>query len=162
MLTGFNLIDDDHKVLYNLIDRISYSAQSIDEVGKIPQIIDALNEYADGHFQREEVLMSVCGYQALPRHQQEHGAFTVFARALKHLYHASPALISIEGLTDYLTTWLRVHISITDHAYISHMRSHKELIEIASINLRKKMRNPSIGGNAAEMDSAPPQHPRSS
>ena len=142
--TGVGVIDHDHQALFGLINNVSSAASDSKEMWRVSLAIDALNDYASGHFLREEALMLLCGYTALRRHSVEHEVFRQAVKSLKHLYAVSPAVISIEGLICFLEEWLSNHIVISDHAYVSQMRNHKELVDIASDNLKRASE---FGGN---------------
>ena len=137
LATGVQVIDDDHKNLFGLINNLQTATENLDESWRVPMAVDALNDYAQDHFQREEALMLLCGYTALPRHQEEHAKFKSVVADLRSLYGTCPELVSLQGLNQFLISWLTDHIAVNDHSYIPQMRASKELIDAASANLIK-------------------------
>ena len=133
--TGVQVIDDDHRTLFGLLNNLQVATDNVEEAWRVPMAVDALNDYAEKHFQREEALMLLCGYTALPRHQDEHLKFRNVVAGLRTLYGMCPELISLDGLNQFLISWLTDHIAVNDHSYVAQMRIHKELIDAASANL---------------------------
>ena len=135
LATEITVIDDDHKTLFGLLNNLQSASDNSEETWRVPMAIDALNDYAKDHFQREEALMLLSGYNALPRHQQEHTQFRNAVASLRELYGMCPDLVSLPGLNQYLKNWLMDHIAVSDHSYVSQMQAHQTLIDAASTNL---------------------------
>ena len=135
LATGILVIDNDHKALFGLINNVQTAAEKTDEVWRVEKAIDALNDYAENHFRREEALMLLCGYPMMKQHVVEHKHFCEIVGGLKMLLLARPDIISLQGVNAFLIEWLIDHIAVTDHGYVEKMREHKELIDAASANL---------------------------
>ena len=132
LATGILVIDNDHKALFGLINNVQTAAEKTDETWRVSKAIDALNDYAENHFRREEALMLLCGYPMLKPHLAEHKKFCDIVSGLKLLYQARPEIISLQGVNAFLIEWLIDHIAVTDHGYVDKMREHKDLIDKAS------------------------------
>lgn len=135
--TNIEVIDEDHKSLFGLVNSLSKAREAGEDSGHISLAIDALNDYAQNHFKREEALMMLCGYSAQARHEEGHQAFRDIATSLKHLYYVCPDMVSLEGVISYLEEWLKNHIAFSDHAYLEEMRRHKDVIDLASKRLQE-------------------------
>ena len=133
--TGIEVIDNDHKALFGLINNVQTAATNDKETWRVEKAIDALCDYAINHFHREEALMLLCGYKALPGHKVEHEKFCDVVSGLQKLFHARPDVISIQGLNGFLIEWLIDHIAVTDRGYVAKMLENRELIAAASENL---------------------------
>ena len=136
---GIDIIDDDHRALFDLLKTLKAATESPMEAWRIPRAIDALGDYARIHFQREEALLLLCGYEQLPRHQEEHQKFHDVVAKLKSLYEVSPPLISAAGLNQFLINWLTDHIAISDHSYVGKVHQCDDLIKAATANLSAKV-----------------------
>ena len=139
LAVNVEVIDEDHKTLFGLINNLQTATDDPDEAWRIPQAIEALNDYATGHFDREEALMLLSGYPGLERHKQEHQSFRELASAMKLIYNSSPEVVSLDGLISFVTKWLQEHIAIVDHAYAESMRASQQLIDAASANLIRNL-----------------------
>ena len=56
---GIDLLDADHKVLISLINQIDEAIRSSEPVELVRRVLDALLDYTDYHFSREEALNGV-------------------------------------------------------------------------------------------------------
>lgn len=113
---GDAAIDADHKGLFALINALRRADRAaIDVVG----IIAKLEDYAAGHFAREEELMKKVGYPGLTQHAEEHERFVEWIDTVKRTYARaaeSPFLIG-DMVNDFLIEWLANHIMTEDMKY---------------------------------------------
>jgi hemerythrin-like metal-binding protein len=137
--TGVEVIDEDHRALFGLINNVQSASENDDDSWKIGVAIEELNNYANNHFKREEALMLLCGYSAIERHEKDHVNFRNVVTSLRHIYASCPQMVSIAGVIGFLEDWLQTHIAVTDHAYIEEMRKNSTLIDAASKNLMNNM-----------------------
>lgn len=76
--TGITLIDDEHKVLFDIIGKIHETIQKElvhDKFDAIMDILDELREYTRVHFTDEENYMRSIGYEGLARQEILHQNF---------------------------------------------------------------------------------------
>ena len=137
---GIEVIDEDHKGLFLLINTIELAIQNETGLNSITSAIDALNEYADGHFKREESLMILCGYTGQDFHESEHDQFREIVKSLRKLHYLCPDMVSVPGTIAYLNKWLIEHIAHSDNLYVEQMKKNKSIIDIASNNYLNTIR----------------------
>ncbi len=118
---GIDLIDRDHRRLFDLIDAIQDEASKDTPDPEVIQgILRELREYANYHFKREESLMLASDYdaEAFNPHRIEHEYFETMVRSVDVLYRIDEHLINVDKLMDILREWLITHIGIVDRAYV--------------------------------------------
>ncbi|MDH5360558.1 MAG: bacteriohemerythrin [Gammaproteobacteria bacterium] len=109
-------IDEDHKELFDLINKLESADKSRSSMANI---IGQLEDYANEHFSREEVLMREVGFPGYSEHVKEHHAFVEWLDTVKKTYSRaaeSPFLIS-DLVNDFLEKWLCEHIMTEDMKY---------------------------------------------
>lgn len=115
---GITEIDDQHKVLIGILNRLFVAVAQRTSNDIIIEILDSLIDYTKTHFELEEKLLEEAGYEPLKlaSHKEQHRAFIdkVSAVASKHLVDGKS--ISFE-LVHFLKRWLSDHILVTDKAY---------------------------------------------
>ena len=132
---GVKTLDDDHKNLLNIINKLSL-AISNDEAQKfIESIFEELQNYAIGHFRREEELLKECNCDKLAEHIKQHREFTAKIPELKAklLHSKDPA--SAQEISVFLIDWLFNHIIEQDIPAIT-------IFEKCGITQEKKENNP--------------------
>lgn len=113
LLTGNEVIDFQHKKLFNFLDILLLEAKR--DISNQLVIENALNnflEYAILHFEDEEVIHESNDYPDLMTHQKIHqdfvGQFSGFKKQVELGEHAVFELIT------YINTWLVAHIRKED------------------------------------------------
>lgn len=122
--TGIREIDSQHAYLFALTNRL-IRQQSGDAAGNvtIASIIDELNDYVERHFSYEESVLEQAGYEHLKEHKVLHERM----RQRLQLYGSElkSGRLTVAEVTDFLKSWLRLHILREDIKYIpavSHLR----------------------------------------
>ncbi len=127
MSVGLDVLDDDHKQLISIINRLGEDYQDEARHAAVQQLLRALQRYAEYHFAREEKVMLACGYPEIEEHQDEHRGFIAKIRELTRRFESNPetsADIVNEQLLSFLKGWLNHHIMIEDKAYFSHVANN--------------------------------------
>lgn len=115
---GIGKMDDDHKKLFELIDKFQTAYEF--ETGKEfeRQVLDDLVEYTKYHFQREEAILQENAYPDYEAHRKEHeamiGQVGKFIQEYDERGHEA-----LYGVAQYLRGWLVNHIKGTDKRYTS-------------------------------------------
>jgi hemerythrin-like metal-binding protein len=120
MSVGIDELDEDHKQLIAIINRLAENRGKASRVGVVRQCLLALRRYAELHFAREERVMRACDYPMLSGHSATHKAFVARVREVNARFEAAPeaeARAIDKDLLDYLTQWLKNHILHEDMAY---------------------------------------------
>ena len=113
---GVPLLDEHHKGLIALINRLSGEPPNSDLMG---WIFAELEAYTKDHFAAEEAMLKRAGYPGLKAHRGEHAAFERWLSAVRQTYAvgvASPGMLS-ETVNAFLRDWLVRHILGSDMAY---------------------------------------------
>jgi hemerythrin-like metal-binding protein len=116
-LTHVSEIDDQHRVLVQLIND-AQNKLGVHPDGKLLEVITRdLLSYAIYHFETEAELMQEYGYQeaASEEHNNQHRAFSTSVVQVRENLKIGK-LIASEDLLAFLTSWLADHIMRTDQA----------------------------------------------
>ena len=109
-------LDNDHKRLIAIIQDIGqYRDRAVD----LGQLVRDLEDYTKFHFEREEKMLEAAQVPGLDAHKKKHHAFIEWLTPVRHAFtraHESRALM-IDGVEEYLQTWLTDHILKTDMSY---------------------------------------------
>jgi len=126
MSVGSPDLDEDHKQLFYLTNRLSDIAEGEAGSEDARQALYGLVRYAQFHFAREENVMAVCGFPEQEEHKAGHVRFvgtvdTFLKRFEKDPEAEAPAVC--RELFDFLKDWLTHHILIQDMAYKSYVEA---------------------------------------
>jgi len=110
---GFAEMDEDHKKLVELVNRLNKVVIEDADGKVIADILSELLSYTQWHFRHEERLMQQYAYPGLNLHKEEHEALTSQALKLNEKYQGGDA--TVPGmLMPFLKNWLTNHILGTD------------------------------------------------
>ena len=118
--TGIQMIDEEHKVLFDIIRQANDLVQEkmlYDKYDEIIDILEQLHEYTEKHFRDEEEYMEKIGYPGLP---QQKSAHAIFIDKLVKLDLGDMDFIDdhqqeyLEDLIIYLLDWLTQHVLMVD------------------------------------------------
>lgn len=114
--TGIELVDNEHKRLFEIIREANDLIQAEylhDKFDEIMKIIDELRDYTEFHFRDEEAYMEQIGYPELPAQKRAHA---VFEERLAEIDIFKMSEIDdnqqsyLLELIDFLLSWLSNHI----------------------------------------------------
>lgn len=114
---GVNRLDDDHIVIFSLINHVHDAHGSGADVGAIGRLLEVLVDRASAHFQREEALMKAHAYPDMAAHLAEHQEILEQLGALHDAYRARPSADLSMEIIALLCTWLEDHILESDKRY---------------------------------------------
>lgn len=111
--TGIDKIDEEHKKLFEIVDR-AYSlvraGNVLDKCDDIMEILEELKEYTKFHFVNEEMYMESINYEGLAAQKRAHEAFIDKLSQLdKEQIQENPQEY-MESLIEFLLGWLVNHI----------------------------------------------------
>jgi len=115
--TGVTFVDADHKVLLNLLNQVDACIEQNEESTVLGSVLDALVEYTDYHFLREEKMMELSGYERLEAHAAIHRALSRQVGNIYSEYQADPWSVDPNSVRDFLQSWLTDHIMGHDFDY---------------------------------------------
>ena len=112
---GVATLDAHHQQLARLINQLTECMASSMQSEKMVDILTALIQYAEYHFEHEENLLAEAGYADLDEHRKEHMQFCeVIAETC---YGVTLGIVGTRELFSYLTQWWRNHILHEDMKY---------------------------------------------
>ncbi len=121
---GIQEIDEQHKVLVNLINRLFNEALVKHNVAVANEILTELIQYTIIHFSVEESLFRIFDYPGYEKHKAQHEELKKQVVTLKNRIEEGEE-ITIE-LISFLRSWLKKHILHEDKKY-SHFFTEKGL-----------------------------------
>ncbi|MBI5108171.1 MAG: hemerythrin family protein [Rhodocyclales bacterium] len=117
-------IDDQHKYLFGLIDKIWRAVVSKADRDTTLGVVAELERYTVTHFAAEEAFMREQQYSRYHEHRAEHEKF-VARIALEKASVKAGRPLSLE-LMHFLRDWLVQHIRFTDRAYADEFRDREK------------------------------------
>jgi hemerythrin len=118
---GFELIDNQHKQLVQMVNTLFANCNMGDEAAEIAYLrtINKAIEYAKTHFADEEKYMRLAGYPKLDKHIKEHEAFVAeIAKSIKLFETGKTAPIK---MVKFLQKWLLKHIAVSDKKAVPYL-----------------------------------------
>ena len=118
---GIKEIDDDHKILIDMINRACASIEQMEEQKVLTGLITDMREYAMKHFSNEEGLMEQHDYPDLKSHKKLHNHFIIYAASLDNMQDSEKDTLEPLKIFKYLADWLRNHILHIDKKFGSYL-----------------------------------------
>ena len=120
---GIPEIDDQHKTLFELIDKIHTAILEHKGTTACVGVLDELVDYTRIHFALEQSLMHMGHYPGYEDHCALHRNLVSEVEALQGRIHSGSAAISFE-LLHFLRNWLSKHILGEDKKYGEFFATH--------------------------------------
>ncbi|MDR2030993.1 MAG: bacteriohemerythrin [Azoarcus sp.] len=124
---GIPEIDEQHKTLFDLIDKIHTAIFEHKGTAACVGVLDELVNYTRIHFALEQSLMHMGGYPGYEEHCALHRELVAEVEAMQSKIHSGSAAISFE-LLHFLRTWLSKHILGEDKQYGEFFAHHGQSI----------------------------------
>ncbi len=118
--TGIKTFDEQHQVLFGLIDNLLAGVAENREHETVSNTLDALLEYTKDHFAAEEKEMLAHAYPDYEEHKKEHQKLLNNVVAYYVKFRADDTL-STADLVRFLIDWLQNHIHEMDKKYAPHL-----------------------------------------
>ena len=127
LLTGIEAIDEQHKMLVDMLNEANLRMRSMVERAVVESIVRDLMSYALYHFETEEELMLEQAYAKespddAATHAREHREFSQTVASVQQDLVAGK-LITREALLGFLNNWLVNHILNTDMRLASFLKT---------------------------------------
>ena len=113
---GIEEIDEQHKVLIELINRMHEAIEQKHGSDVVLEILAELTDYTKIHFAVEESLMRILGYPGYEEHKDIHDELLEQVSELQKKVASGNTAISFE-LMHFLKSWLSKHIMEEDMQY---------------------------------------------
>jgi methyl-accepting chemotaxis protein len=123
--TGIELIDDQHKELIGLINRLNSAMQQGKGKAVVGEILDEVGRYAVFHFGQEEALFDKYGYPEVEEHKGIHR--DLLGQASEFIDNFQSGKIGMShDVFFFLKDWLTNHIKGVDHRYVPFLKEALE------------------------------------
>ena len=113
LAVGIAEIDAQHRELFRRARRLIDGIRQGDP-DEVDELVDYLHQYAVNHFGAEEAAMREARYSGYARHKAQHDRFIEDLLALAAEHEERGAASVGPKLDQWLTGWLREHVSRTD------------------------------------------------
>ena len=120
--TKVGFADDEHKVLFDLLNSLYDSAISGAPRADTGKALDALISCVVDHFAHEEKEMQAKSYGGYARHKEEHDKLVAICAGLQTKFHAGEADVTDE-VGQMVKGWLDSHIPQYDMPYADALNS---------------------------------------
>jgi len=114
--TGIRSIDKQHMKLIDMLNEFYENIKSKSTKEILSDLIKEMREYSVFHFNSEEDLLKQYGYPGLEEHKSEHNRFIRKVEEFENRFNSGMIILSFE-ITDFLRSWLKDHIQVTDKEY---------------------------------------------
>jgi hemerythrin len=122
---GIEAIDDDHKKLLTLINNLQTAVYYPTGEAFERQALKELLDYTKYHFKREEDLLRKHEYPGFDDHKRQHDEMIARVGSFMDEYERDRES-TVEGMTEFLKTWLINHINGTDQKYSPYLKGKGE------------------------------------
>lgn len=112
---GLEQIDDQHKTLFTIMNRLWSAIVRRAEAVELNTILGELEQYTVSHFTAEETFMRAAAFSGFEEHKKQHEDFIARLQSARAGAQAGKH-ISLE-LLHFLRDWLVNHILVQDRAY---------------------------------------------
>lgn len=119
---GVNSMDNDHKKLFAIIDKLHDAAKAGSGEEAIAKIVNELIDYTRYHFNAEEDILRRINYPGLASQEQAHRAFVAKLEEYKAEVDKGQGIFVITKVSNTARDWLAQHIIDIDKQYEGHMK----------------------------------------
>jgi hemerythrin len=139
---GVNSLDADHKVLISLVNQLDDAIQRGQSRDTVRRVLDALRDYTEYHFNREEALMRACGYPDIDAHKRTHGTLRAQVAEIRDRYLRNPESIHAREVLAFSKNWLTAHIMGRDQLYVPFINNARAAVDAADEAFAKHSQEP--------------------
>lgn len=129
MSVGVASLDDDHKFMLALLNDLEEGIAAGGAHETVTAVLDALLDYTDYHFEREEAMMRAAGYPDVDTHAHTHWVLKTQVTHIRERFVASPGSIHDREVLAFLRNWLTSHIMGRDKLYAPFVAARIEAVE---------------------------------
>ena len=118
---GIKEIDDQHKVLVDLINKLYRAMKQGSGYRIVDQIMKELTDYTKFHFGFEEKQFQKFGYPELEEHKEIHRNLVAKVVDFQNQLRGGKANVTMD-LMNFLVDWLQTHILKVDRKYLPYLQ----------------------------------------
>lgn len=123
MSVGVKLLDDEHKVLIQLINELHDGIEDGHGTEKLGSILAKLFDYVKTHLSHEEEILVQNSYPELEDHLETHRSFIGRCNEIQQRYEKGRFEALSTDTMNFLKDWLYSHILGTDKRYQRHLNN---------------------------------------
>ncbi|EKD23686.1 MAG: hypothetical protein ACD_81C00194G0002 [uncultured bacterium] len=120
---GVELIDEQHKHFFGLLDEMFEAISSLDTGHKIGGVIAKLVAHTANHFATEEKYFEEFNYEYTEDHKERHRDLAATVADFESRYHEGDVEMASE-MVEFLEGWIIGHIMETDKKYVDCFHEH--------------------------------------
>ena len=136
---GVDEIDDQHKMLFELVNRLFLAAVKREDQQLTVEVLASLVDYTKTHFDLEERLLEESGFSGLSGHREDHLRFIDKVDGIAQKFHVQDRSVTFE-LLNFLKNWLQNHIRQSDMEYAAHLARTGFATEAWAMGARAEVR----------------------
>ncbi len=125
---GVDMIDDDHRILIDLINETMAAREAGAEPDVVASILNALLDYTEFHFTREEAVQDAIEYEDRVKHAKIHEGFRARIVEFRDAQAKDPADFEMGPVSGFLKDWLTNHIMVEDTALAPFVKERPEAV----------------------------------
>jgi len=122
-LFNIEIIDAQHKKLFEIFDEILLLSKEQDSSIKLLEVIEDLQNYAQYHFHTEEDLMAKANSPDSELHIIQHEFFIKKMKEFRIAYNYNNSVL-LNQIVIFMRKWLLMHISEVDGKYVESVRKY--------------------------------------
>jgi len=123
LLTGVALIDDEHRKLFEVIDRLMEACRLGTNRAEIGHTLNHAVALTKEHIRVEENLQARCSYPGINAHKRLHAQFILSIDEIVREYEETGPNVALTGkLNSALVDWLSSHISVDDKKMCAYIK----------------------------------------
>ncbi len=120
---GVKLIDDQHKMMFDTINKLVDVLAEVPQKEEVNEIVKDLVEYKKFHFVTEEKYFDEFNYENSEEHKQKHKEFNIRLEGLIAEWGNDSVTLAFK-LVDFLEDWLLDHLITEDQKYVECFAKH--------------------------------------
>lgn len=126
--TGIKGIDEQHKALFEQIDRLELAIYKGSAAEELKSIIEYLNSYVIEHLEAEEKLLRDSSYHDFEKHFLQHEEFRALCADLLKRYKKGADNYLALDIDKEMRKWWENHILKMDMAYVPFIKKEADFL----------------------------------
>ncbi len=110
MSVGNAALDKDHQKLLTILNKAHGVMRGKLDRSLLNSILSELDHYTEYHFEMEERLMRMSGYEGLEAHRDQHAGLRQRVKAFSERFNRDPENFPVIEMFDFLSDWMMRHI----------------------------------------------------
>lgn len=136
---GIETIDTDHKFLVSLINQLEEAVAEGQGKDAVGTVLNALYDFTEYHFSREEHMMAACGYPDIDTHILQHQAMKAQVMEVRDNFLTGQTDGIDRAVLEFLENWMGNHIVCQDLLYQPCMQKNRDAVDEAARKFQQNM-----------------------